>query len=102
MFSPSHICALAGETSPQNSPNSHLKIGSFLYKIFDYMLKNNSLWLYLMAQIRDMGPDPTRPEHTFDLQQIRGWSGSDSGTFWSKGEKIAKFGILKEIFRTQL
>jgi len=31
--------------------------------------------------ILDMGPDPTQPEHTFDLQQIRGWPAFDTGTF---------------------
>jgi len=49
-----------------------------------------------------MGPDPTRPEHTFDPQYIRGQLGLDQGTFWPdpmrffwpNGQKIGKFGIF--------
>jgi len=29
----------------------------------------------------EMGPDPSQPENTFDLQQMRGWPGFDLGYF---------------------
>jgi len=45
----------------------------------------------------------TRPEHTFDQQQIRGRPVFDPGTFWHnlKGKKLENLGFLGEIFQTQ-
>jgi len=36
----------------------------------------------LCRTLKVMGPDPTQPEHIFDLQQIRGQPVFDPGTFY--------------------
>jgi len=64
-------------------------------------------FLPFFQSVIEMGPNPTRPELTLDLQKIRGQPGFNRGTFrpdpkqffYPKQKKIENLTFLGEIFQ---